>query len=46
MYFDVAEIYRRGWFEESEQWLENIDKTHLVLASGKLLLQEMLVIQI
>ena len=25
----------RRWFEESGQWLENDDRTHLVLASGK-----------
>ena len=25
--------------EESGQWLENVDRTHLVLASGNLVLQ-------
>ena len=39
-YFDVAEIYRWCWFEESGQWLENVYQTHLVLASGKLVLQK------
>ena len=32
---DVAEINRRRWLEESGQRLENVDRTHLVLASGK-----------
>ena len=27
-------------FEESGRWLENIDQTHLVLVSGKLVLQK------
>ena len=26
--------------EESGQWLENVDQTHLVLASGKLVTQK------
>ena len=34
----VAEVYKRHWFEESGQWLENVDQTHLILASGKLIL--------
>ena len=25
----VAEIYQRRWLEESEQWLENVDWTHI-----------------
>ena len=33
---------RRCCVEESEQWLENADQTHLVLASGKLVLQKSL----
>ena len=33
--FDVAEIYRRHWLEESGQRLENVDRTHLVLGSVK-----------
>ena len=41
-YFDVAEIYRRRWLEESGQRLENLDRTHLVLASGKPVLQKSL----
>ena len=36
IYFDVAAIYRWRWLKESDQRLENVDKTHLVLASGKL----------
>ena len=36
---DVAEVNEWRCFEESEQWLENVDRTHLVFASGKLVLQ-------
>ena len=32
---DVAEVNQRRWLEESGQRLENVDGTHLVLASGK-----------
>ena len=39
IYFNVAEISRRRWLEEGGQRLENVDRTHLVLAAGKLLLQ-------
>ena len=39
-YFQVVEIYGSRWFEESGEWLENVDQTHLVLASGKLELQK------
>ena len=28
------------WFEESGLWLENVDRTHLVLAGGEPLLQK------
>ena len=34
-FVDVAEVNEWRCFEESEQWLENVDRTHLVLASGK-----------
>ena len=37
---DVAEIYQRHYFDESGQWLENVDQTHLVLARGELVLQK------
>ena len=40
IYFDVAEIFRRRWLEESGQMFQNVFQTHLVLASGKLLLQK------
>ena len=40
IYVDVAEIYRQGWLEESGLRLENVDQTHLVLASGKIVLQK------
>ena len=36
----VAEVNQLRCFEESEQWLENVDRTHLLLASGKLLQQK------
>ena len=36
----VAEVNQRCWLEESGQWLENVDQTHLVLASGKPVLQQ------
>ena len=36
---NVAEGYLLRYFEESGQWLENVDQTHLVLASGKLVQQ-------
>ena len=29
---DVAEVNQQRWFEESGQWLKNVDGTHLVLA--------------
>ena len=38
----VAEINQWRCSEESGQWLENVDQTHLVLASGKLVLQKTL----
>ena len=38
--FDVAEIYRRHWLEENGQRLGNVDRIHLVLASGKPVLQK------
>ena len=31
----VTQINYGRWFEESGQWLENVDQTHIVLASGK-----------
>ena len=37
---DVAEVNQLHWLEESRQWLENVDQTHLVLASGKPVLQK------
>ena len=38
-YFEDLEIYQWRWFEESGQWLENVYRIHLVVASGKLVLQ-------
>ena len=32
---DAAEVNQRRWLEESGQSLENVDRTHLYLASGK-----------
>ena len=34
---DVAEGNQQRCSEESEQWLENVERNHLVLASGELL---------
>ena len=31
---NVAEVHQQHGLEESGQWLENVDRTHLVLASG------------
>ena len=36
----VAEVNQRRCLEESGQWLENIDGSNLVLASGKLVHQK------
>ena len=36
----VAEVNQWLWLEESGQWLENVETAHLVLASGKLVLQK------
>ena len=38
MYF--PEVNQQRWLEESRQWLENVDRTHLVLASDKPVLQK------
>ena len=32
-----------AWLEESGQWLENVDRTRLVLASGNPVLQKSLI---
>ena len=37
---DVAEVYQLCCLEESGQWLQNVDQSHLVLAGGKLVLQK------
>ena len=37
---NVAVVNQRRWLEESGQWLENVYRTHLVLASGKPVLQK------
>ena len=37
---DFAEVNRWRCLEESEQWLENVDPSHLVPASGKPVLQK------
>ena len=37
--FHVAEVYQWCWLEESGLWLENGDRTFVVLTSGKPLLQ-------
>ena len=38
---NVAEDIQRRCLEESEQWPENVDRTPLVLVSGKPVLQNM-----
>ena len=42
IYFDIAEVNHRCWLEERGQLLENVNWTHLVLASGKPLLQKII----
>ena len=37
---NVAEVNLRGSLEENGLWIENVDRTNLVLASGKLVLQK------
>ena len=37
---NVTEVNQRGCLEESGHWLENVDQTRLVLASGTLVLQK------
>ena len=37
---NVAQVNQQRSSEESGQWLENVDRTHLVLASGKPVLQK------
>ena len=37
---DVAEVNQWRCLEESREWIENVDQTHLVLASDKLVLQK------
>ena len=32
---NVAEVNQWRWLEESGQWHENVNRTHLVLVSGK-----------
>ena len=39
---DVGEVNQLRWLEESGQWLENVDRTHLVQASGKPVLLKMI----
>ena len=36
----AVEVNQRHCLEESRQWLENADRTHLVLANGKPVLQK------
>ena len=42
--FNVAEVNQRRWLEESGLRLENVNQTHLVLASGKPVLQKVKVV--
>ena len=42
----VSEVNQWRCLEESGQWLENVDRTHLVLGSGKLVLQKVTLDQV
>ena len=42
----VAEVNQRHWFEESGQWLEKVDRTHLLLTSGKKVLQKIYLVEL
>ena len=37
---NVAEFNPWHWLEESGQWLENVDQTHIVLPNGKPVAQQ------
>ena len=37
---DVTEVNQKRSLEESREWFETVDQTHLVLASGKQILQK------
>ena len=37
---DVAEVNQWRCLEESREWIENVNQTHLVLASDKLVLHK------
>ena len=39
---NVAGVNQRRCLEEIEEWLENVDCAHLVLASGKLVIKKIL----
>ena len=41
---DVAEVNKWRCLEESGQWLENVYQTHLLLTSGKLVLQKSILV--
>ena len=43
---DVSEVNQRRCLEESVQWLENVDRTHLILASGKLVQLKSLILSV
>ena len=36
----MGEAYQRHWLDESGEWLENVDQTNLVLASGEFEVQK------
>ena len=37
---EIAQVNQQHCIGEREQWLENVNQTHLVLASGKFVLQK------
>ena len=38
---DLAVVNQCGWLERIEQWLKNVDQTHLILTCGKPVLQKL-----
>ena len=37
---NIDQVHQWHYLEESRPWLENVDRTHLVMASDKLVLQK------
>ena len=43
---NVAEVNSQHWLEESGQWLDFVDRTHLVLASGRPVVRKKINVQV